>query len=90
MKTQLIAAALVCASAALSSPAFAQDASADGAQSYGRSNAAPQTQRTGTLRRAYIQTRIEPAFFSDGWIGASGLDRSRPGSFDPDLRPAAN
>ena len=90
MKTQLIAAALVCATAALSSSAFAQDASVDGAQSFGRSYAAPQVQRTGTLRRAYNQTRIEPAFFSDGWLGAGALDRSRPGSIDPDLRPAAN
>lgn len=88
MKTQLIVAAMVSATAALSSPAFAQDASADGAQSLGRGHAAPQIQRTGTFRRAFNHT--EPAFFSDGWLGASAVDRSRPGTIDPDLRPSAN
>ena len=87
MNSKLIAVAAVSAFAALASPAFAQDGSADGAQGYGRSYTAPQIQRTGTLRRAYNQARIDPAFFSDG---AGGLDRSRPGTIDPDLRPAAN
>ena len=90
MKTQLIAAALVSAIAAVSSPAFAQDTAASGPESYGRSYGAPQIQRTGTFRRAYNQTRVEAEFHTGGWIGEGAPDRSRPGSIDPDFRPAAN
>jgi hypothetical protein len=89
MKTQLIAAALVCATAALSSPAFAQNDAASGA-GFGRSRAALHFQRTETFRRAHNQARIEPVFFTDGWIGAGAFDRSRVGTIDPDLRPSAN
>ena len=86
MKNQLITAALVCATAALSSSAFAQNNAASGEGSYGRSHAT-HIHQTSAFRRAH---NIEPAFFTDGWIGAGAFDRSRPGTIDPDLRPSAN
>ncbi len=80
MKMQLIAAALVSATAALSSPAFARDASAS-------TNAAAQLHRTGAFQRAYHQSHADPEIFNTGW---TSIDRARPGSIDPDLRPTAN
>jgi hypothetical protein len=95
MKTRLIAVALVSATAALSSPAFAQDISANGPGAYGRSYAAPAApapHRMSTFRGAYnqTQTQTEPEFYNNGWIGEGAIDHSRPGGLDPDLRPAAN
>jgi hypothetical protein len=90
MKTQLIAAALVSAAAAVSSPVFAQGSAASGPESFGRSYAAPQAHRTATFRRTYNHVQAEPEFYNNGWIGEGALDRSRLGGIDPDLRPAAN
>jgi len=89
MKMQLIAAALVSATAAVSSPAFAQG-TASGPEAFGRSYAAPQAHRAATFRRTYNRVQAEPEFYNSGWIGEGALDRSRPGGIDPDFRPAAN
>src|SRR5581483_10705268 len=80
MKMQLIAAALASATAALSSPAFARDASAS-------ANATAQLHRTSAFQRAYHQSHADPEIFNAGW---TSIDRSRPGTVDPDLRPSAN
>jgi hypothetical protein len=93
MNNKLIAIALVAATAALGSPAFAQDASY-GAPSYGRSYAAVAPHRMSSFRGAYNQapvagpTLAEPEFYNNGWITEGAVDRSRPGGLDPDFRPA--
>jgi hypothetical protein len=93
MNSKLIAIALVSATAALGSPAFAQDASY-GPPGYGRSYAAPAAHRTNSFRGAYNQAPVarpafaEPEFYNNGWVTEGAIDRSRPGGLDPDFRPA--
>ena len=90
MKMQLIAAALVSATAAVSSPAFAQGSAVSGPEAFGRNYAAPQAHRAATFRRTHNRVQAEPEFYNSGWIGEGALDRARPGGIDPDFRPAAN
>lgn len=77
--------AIALVTAALSSPAFAQD-----------SDTAPAQKPVHALRHyrgAYNQVQ-GPAFAvpraSESWNAQSGFDRSRIGDYDPDLNPAAN
>ena len=73
--------------AALSSPAFAQDMTAGGMTHHKSSYA------TRHLRNAYDQA---PGFYAgaragnDWFTEAYGADRSRVGGLDPDFNPAAN
>ena len=95
MNTRLIAVALVSATAALSSPAFAQDAPVYGTQTDGSSTPAPAHHRASSFRGSYNQApagvgnqeQLAPEVYN-GWVSEGAVDHSRPGGLDPDFRPA--
>ena len=79
--------AIAIVSAALSSPVFAQDAGLDGT-SY-QKPAHVQRHFRGSYNQAPMNYAAPRA--SEGWSFENfGIDRSRPGGFDPDLNPSAN
>lgn len=78
--------AIAIMTAALSSPVFAQDMTADGA-AYQRPASA-----TRHFRNAYNRapTYVAPRAGGDWFTENHRADRSRPGGLDPDFNPAAN
>ena len=78
--------AIAIVTAALSSPVFAQDMTADGS-TYHRSASA-----TRHFRNSYNQASFYAAPRAGGdWFTESyGLDHSRPGDRDPDLNPSGS
>ena len=78
--------AIAILTAALSSPVFAQDMTADAA-AYHKSVSATRHFRNAYNRApGYVAPRAGGDWFTENY----GLDRSRPGGLDPDSNPAAN
>jgi hypothetical protein len=78
--------AVAIVTAAIGSPVFAQDMTADGAAYHRPASATRHFRNAYNQAPAYIAPRA-----SDGWFTENyGADRSRPGGLDPDFNPAAN